>query len=130
MAEEKTLGEKAVRFIIVGLGNTVVDFAVFAVAIQFGLTSLLANVIAWLVAVSVSYIVNASWSFDRARSHRDALPRFLASGAIISLLVSSAAVGLLSGIIGLWPAKIGGTVLAAILNFFAARWSIENRIGR
>jgi putative flippase GtrA len=49
-------------------------------------------------------------------------------GALISLGVSSGVIAALSGWIGVWPAKILGVILAAILNFFAARWSIEDRI--
>ncbi|TIO99415.1 MAG: GtrA family protein, partial [Mesorhizobium sp.] len=30
--------------------------------------------------------------------------------------------------IGVWPAKIIGVVVAAVLNFLAARWSIEGRL--
>jgi putative flippase GtrA len=36
----------------------------------------------------------------------------------------------LAGIVGVWPAKIGGVIVAAVLNFLAARWSIEGRLLR
>lgn len=127
---EKNLAEKIFRFGIVGLGNTLVDFTVFWLCLRAGLPPLAGNVVAWTVAVLVSYAVNATWSFDRTRRHRDALPRFLAAGALISLLVSSLFVGLVSALTGLWPAKIAGTLVAAVLNFIAARWSIESRLGR
>lgn len=130
MSEEKPLGTKVLRFLTVGVANTAIDFAIFALGLKLGLPPLAANVLAWMVAVTFSYVVNANWSFDRQRRHSEALPRFVAMGAVISLLVSSFAVGLLTDVIGLWPAKIGGTIVAAILNFIAARWSIENRFGR
>lgn len=130
MTEEKPLGAKLLRFMTVGVANTAIDFAIFALALKLGMPALAANFLAWLVAVTFSYLANANWSFDRKRRHSEALPRFIAMGALISLLVSSFAVGLMTGVVGLWPAKIGGTIAAAILNFLAARWSIENRLGR
>ncbi len=130
MEQERSLHGKAVRFLIVGVGNTAIDFSVFGLLIYAGLTALLANLAAWLVAVVFSYVANANWSFERRVRHLPALLRFVASGALISLLVSSVAVGLLAGVVGLWPAKIAGTIVAAILNFVAARWSIENKLAR
>lgn len=130
MEQERPLQGKAVRFLIVGVGNTVIDFSIFGLLIHLGLTALLANLAAWLVAVVFSYVANANWSFERRVRHLPALLRFVASGALISLLVSSVAVGLLAGVVGLWPAKIAGTIVAAILNFVAARWSIENKLAR
>ncbi len=126
----RPLSSKAVRFLAVGLVNTAIDFSIFALLLAVGLPALASNALSWLVAVLFSYAANAQWSFERQRRHRDALPRFMLSGAAISLVVSTLTVGLLSGLVGLWPAKIGGTILAAILNFVAARWSIEDKLGR
>lgn len=121
---------KAVRFGVVGLLNTIVDLAVFALAIAASATPLFANLLAWLVAVSFSYALNSRWSFDRSiqLSEARSIGRFLTLGALISLGVSSGAIAVLAGTIGLWPAKILGVVVAAILNFLAAHWSIENRL--
>jgi len=119
---------KILRFLIVGVGNTAVDFAVFW--LLQGLAPLLANVIAWGVAVLFSYALNSSWTFQRGRSHWQALPRFVMGGALVSLAISSLSLGLLTGWIGLWPAKILGTVVAAALNFLVALWSIESARGR
>ncbi|RVB13375.1 GtrA family protein, partial [Mesorhizobium sp. M7A.F.Ca.CA.002.10.1.1] len=51
-------------------------------------------------------------------------------GGLISLGVSSLSIALFAGIAGVWPAKIAGVVVAAVLNFLAARWSIEGRFLR
>lgn len=127
-APQKTLADKVKRFLAVGLFNTAVDFSVFSLCLFAEFAPLAANGIAWLIAVLISYGLNARWSFDRSRSHLAALPRFMAAGALISLVVSSGFVGLIAPLTGLWPAKIAGTIAAAALNFVAARWSIENRI--
>ncbi len=91
---------------------------------------LVANVLAWAVAVTFSYIVNSRWSFEREEtlSTTQSVLRFVSLGALISLGVSSGVIAALAGWIGVWPAKILGVILAAILNFFAARWSIEDRL--
>jgi putative flippase GtrA len=130
MALENLPPRKIVRFFIVGTANTAIDFFVFGFLVSFGLASVLANVFAWMTAVCFSYLVNSSWSFDRNRSHRDAFPRFVASGALVSLFVSTVAVGYFGPLAGVWPAKIVGTVAGAVLNFFAARWAIERWLGR
>ena len=126
----RTLGNKAGRFLVVGLVNTVIDMAVFAILLALDARPLVANVLAWAVAVTFSYIVNSRWSFERDHtlSTTQSVLRFVSLGALISLGVSSGILAALAGWIGIWPAKILGVVLAAILNFFAARWSIEDRL--
>jgi len=126
----RTLGNKAGRFLVVGLFNTVIDMAVFAALLFVGLQPLVANVLAWVVAVAFSYVVNSRWSFERDEtlSGSQSLLRFVSLGALISLGVSSGLIAALAGWIGVWPAKVLGVALAAILNFFAARWSIEDKI--
>lgn len=128
--EGQGVATKAGRFVLVGLANTAIDLAVFALLVAASAPPLLANLGAWLVAVSFSYVANSRWSFERNRNlktHTSVL-RFMALGALISLGVSSGAIAALAGMIGLWPAKILGVVAAGVLNFVAARWSIEDRI--
>lgn len=121
---------KVARFLAVGVANTVIDLIVFAALLALGASPLIANGLAWSVAVIFSYLANSRWSFERDRGlseTRSAL-RFVSLGALISLGVSSAVIAGLAGFIGVWPAKILGIVIAAILNFIAARWSIENKL--
>lgn len=126
----RSFGEKALRFGAVGILNTLVDLASFGLLIALSVPALVANVGAWLVAVSFSYALNSRWSFERnAALHEGwSILRFFGLGALISLGVSSGAILTLTGLIGLWPAKILGIVMAAVLNFIAARWSIEDRL--
>lgn len=121
---------KIVRFGLVGVANSVVDLAVFTLAIWLGTTALLANLLGWAVAVCCSYVANSRWSFDRDTSVGEARSflRFVSLGALITLGVSSLTLLALTDLIGVFPAKLIGLVLAAILNFVAARWSIENRV--
>lgn len=129
-ASGRGLGGKFVRFATVGVFNTAIDLAVFALLVAVALHPLPANVLAWFVAVTFSYLVNAHWTFERAEglSHARSFVRFAGFGALISLGVSSLAILTLSQALGVWPAKILGVAVAVVLNFVAARWSIENRL--
>lgn len=124
--------KKMTRFGIVGIANTGVDFAVFAIAVNFVSLPIFANVIAWSVAVSFSYVINSRWTFmrDKNVSLFVSIVRFISLGALISLGVSTAAVQWLTDFIGLWPAKILGTLAAMVLNFIAAMWSIEGKVSK
>jgi putative flippase GtrA len=126
----RSLSGKAIRFGLVGLANSVVDLAVFAGALAAGAAPLLANLFGWGVAVVFSYLVNSRWSFERSAKVGDlrAAARFIGLGALITLGVSSGAIAALAGVIGVMPAKILGLAVAAVLNFLAARWSIEGRL--
>lgn len=129
---DRSLGGKMIRFAVVGLANTAIDLAAFTGLLWLALPPLGANVGAWLVAVAFSFIANRFWSFERDPSIplSHSVFRFVSLGALISLGVSSAFIVGLSGWIGVWPAKIVGIVVAAALNFLAARWSIEGRLLR
>lgn len=130
MAPPTNLPSKAIRFAVVGLANSGIDFLVFVVLATAGFPALLANLLAWAVAVSFSFAVNSRWTFESAgtlRRERSFL-RFALSGAAISLGSSSLALVVLAPIIGLVPAKIVGIVVGAVVNFFAARWSIEDKV--
>ena len=127
---QRGLGSKARRFIVVGIFGTAIDMTTFVLLIHAGIAALPANVGAWMVAVSFSYVLNSRWSFDRSEelSEGRSIIRFVSMGALISLGISSAFLAAFTGLIGLWPAKIVGVTVAAVLNFIAARWSIENRL--
>jgi putative flippase GtrA len=132
MTVERTrnVWQKAIRFGLVGLLNTLIDVATFALLIALSFPALAANVGAWLVAISASYMMNSRWSFERDKQLREgwSILRFVGLGALVSLGISSGAILALAPVIGLWPAKILGVAAAAVLNFIAARWSIENRL--
>ncbi|MGX8012111.1 GtrA family protein [Mesorhizobium sp. ORM8.1] len=127
---QRSTGSKILRFALVGLANTCIDLAAFFLLLRLAMPPLAANVAAWFVAVVFSFVANGFWSFERdpgIRLHHSFL-RFVSLGALISLGVSSLSIAVLAGTVGVWPAKIGGVIVAAVLNFLAARWSIEGRL--
>lgn len=124
------LGGKLGRFAIVGLANTAIDLVVFYLAFNLTGRALLSNLAAWCVAVIFSFAANSLWSFDRdpGKPVARSFFQFVSLGALISLGVSNLSLLLLSGTVGVWPAKLTGVVVAAALNFAAAKWSIEGRL--
>ena len=126
----RTTGDKIIRFAMVGVVNTVIDLASFSLLLWLKAPPLGANLGAWMVAVAFSFVANGFWSFERdpAISLHSAFFRFVSLGALISLGVSSLSIAVLAGMVGVWPAKIAGVILGAVLNFLAARWSIEGRL--
>ena len=57
-------GLQVSRYALVGIGNTVTDFGVFALLFYaVHVLPLWANAIAFLVAVSQSYLLNSFWTF-------------------------------------------------------------------
>src|SRR5262245_34339800 len=83
---------KAASFAAVGVVNSVIDFGVFWIAVQYlGLPIIPANILSWLVAVSNSYVMNSFITFAR-ESNRElrwrAYATFLGSG-IAGLVVNT-----------------------------------------
>ncbi len=63
---ERALVLKALSFALVGLVNSAVDFGVFSFAYYYlALPIITANVAAWFVAVSGSYVMNSLTTFAR-----------------------------------------------------------------
>src|SRR5690606_31520628 len=91
--QPRRLSSKAVRFAAVGIANSGIDFAVFTALAWAGIPALIANVLAWAVAVTFSYAVNSRWTFeaDEALGKQKSFIRFALSGAAISLGSSSLA---------------------------------------
>lgn len=126
----RTIATRMRRFAVVGVANTLIDIVAFAALVAIAVPPLVANVVAWLIAVTFSYAVNSRWSFERDGTVPElhSFVRFAGLGALISLGISTGAIAALTGLIGVWPAKLLGVAVAVVLNFVAARWSIENRL--
>src|SRR5690606_6477680 len=124
------LSTKALRFIVVGLANSAIDFAVFAGLAWLGIAALLANLLAWAVAVSFSFAVNSRWTFESSEhlARENSFVRFALSGAAISLGSSSLSLILLSRCIAILPPKLVCIIICSVMNIFAARWTIVEKV--
>jgi len=115
---------KMASFALVGLGNTVVDFGVFTLAYEyFKLPLVASNIVAWLVAVSGSYVVNTLTTF-RAESGRVLRRKdyftFVASG-VLGVIATTTTLVVLSHSLPVMVAK-----LISILAGFAVNFAMSN----
>lgn len=64
MSIKKLYASQTVRYAATGVLNTTTDFVLFLVATYaLNLPLLVANILAWLAAVSQSYVINKNWTF-------------------------------------------------------------------
>jgi putative flippase GtrA len=121
-ALEARLGlfKKAGSFAAIGVVNTAIDFGVFVLAYQFaGLPLIPANVVAWIVAVSGSYVMNSYITFA-AESGRQLRPRaygtFVLSG-IVGLVANTTVLFLASYVMPVLIAKLIAIGVSFLVNF-------------
>jgi putative flippase GtrA len=121
---------EALKFGLVGAMNTVVNFAVFNALIFtiFPNGQLKANVIATLVALSVSFLLNRHWTYrDRPRSavRRAYVLFFFFNG--VGLAIELGVLGLtkyglgLDSVMAINAAKLLGVVLGTVFRFWSYR---------
>lgn len=117
---ERAVALKAASFAMVGVVNTAIDFSVFWTTVHFlGWPLVPANVLAWLVAVSFSYVMNSFITFGpesgRVLRWRD-YATFLASG-VAGMVASTATLFALSFVMPLLAAKLISIAISFVVNF-------------
>jgi putative flippase GtrA len=119
---ERAIALKAISFASVGVINTLIDLSVFWISYNLlGLPLVACNVLAWLVAVSFSYIMNSFVTFGpesgRVLRWRDYLT-FAASG-IAGMIAATATLVVLSRWLGLavLVAKLLSILVSFVVNF-------------
>jgi len=117
---ERAVALKAASFAMVGVVNTAIDFSVFWTTVHFlGWPLVPANVLAWLVAVSFSYVMNSFITFGpesgRVLRWRD-YATFLASG-VAGMVASTATLFALSYVLPVLAAKLISIAISFVVNF-------------
>lgn len=117
---ERAFALKAISFAMVGLVNTAIDFSVFWTAAEILHWPLVpANVIAWLVAVSCSYVMNSFITFGPESGHtlrwRD-YATFVTSG-VAGMVAATSTLFALSYVMPLLVAKLVSILVAFAVNF-------------
>lgn len=117
---------KVVSFALIGVGNTAVDFGVFMLAYKFfGLPIVAANVVAWLVAVSGSYVMNTFITFHAETGKILRIKHYISfvMSGILGMIATTTALIVLSLYIHVMIAK-----LLSILVGFAVNFTMSNFI--
>ena len=111
---------KAASFALVGVFNTFVDLGVFLAAYNvLKLPLIPANVLAWLVAVSGSYVMNSFITFaaeSGRRLHWRAYAAFVASG-IAGVITNTAILVVASYWLPVLAAKLLAIAVSFVVNF-------------
>lgn len=112
--------QKIVHFALIGVGNTLIDFSVFTIAYKVaGLPIVASNVVAWMVAVSCSYVLNTYITFHaesgRLLRCRDYLA-FAASG-VLGMVMTTSVLVLLSLYVHVLLAKAMSVLVGFAVNF-------------
>jgi len=113
---QRGISLKAASFATIGVVNTLIDLGVFLIAYSvFALSLVPANVLAWLVAVSCSYVMNSFVTFARESGRKLRLRdygSFVASG--IAGVVTNTTVLVIAA---LWMPVLAAKLLAIAASF-------------
>ncbi len=117
---ERMVVLKALSFGTIGVVNSIVDAGIFFLALWLLTSSLVAaNVLAWLVAVSGSYVMNSYVTFaaESGRTLRLAdYGRFVASG-IVGVIASTTTLVVAAMVMPVWAAKALAILVSFLVNF-------------
>jgi putative flippase GtrA len=118
--EDRAVSLKALSFALVGIVNTLIDLGIFLIAYNgFSLPLVPANILAWIVAVSCSYVMNSFITFAaesggklRWRSYGT----FLVSG-VAGVIVNTSVLVVASFWIPVLAAKLLAILASFVVNF-------------
>jgi putative flippase GtrA len=119
---ERALALKAISFGLVGLVNSAIDFAVFSFCYYYvGLPVITANTLAWVVAVSGSYVMNSTITFAAESGRRLDFKSYLAFAVsqIAGFLGNTLTVWCLVTLffVPAWAAKVSAILVSFVINF-------------
>lgn len=117
--------KKPVRFVIVGVANTLIDFSVLFALTEWGVALIPANMIATFVALTFSFFVNRSFTFGATGNTAPQALKFV----LVTLfgLWALQPIVLLAGIwvfepllaerVALFLSKVAATIVSMVFNF-------------
>jgi putative flippase GtrA len=130
---ERAFVLKAASFASVGFINSLIDFAVFWVAVQyFGMALIPANVLSWLVAITNSFVMNSFITFARESGRKLRWRAYLAFagvglfGLVVNTTTLIVAVQLLPRLIADPVQQLAAAKGCAILASFLVNFSLSN----
>jgi len=117
---ERAVALKALSFALVGLVNTAVDAAIFFLLLAYVTPSLVvANVAAWFVANTGSYVMNSLTTFSAETDGKLRLKHyagFVGSG-LVAVTASTVTVVIAAKFMPVWTAKAIAILVSFAVNF-------------
>lgn len=120
---------RALKFGLVGIANTGLDFALFTgLTLGAGLSPVAANVASYSAGIALSFTLNRAWTF-RDRNRRRAWTQLLmfAAGSLAGLAVSTTVVALLVPLWGPLPAKAASVGVTFAWNYLFSNFVVFKR---
>ena len=117
---ERAVALKAVSFAVVGLINTAVDATVFFLLLGYVTSSLvIANVAAWVVANTGSYVMNSLTTFSAETDGKLRLKHYaaFAGSGLVAMTASTVTVVLAANLLPIWAAKAIAILASFVVNF-------------
>jgi putative flippase GtrA len=123
---ERAVALKAASFALIGVVNSLVDFGVFSLGYYYlNLPIVAANTLAWIVAVTGSYVMNSTITFAHESGRKLSSRSYLgfALSQVAGFLANTVTVWCLVELaqVPAWAAKV-----AAILVSFAVNFSLSH----
>lgn len=130
---DKYVNRETITYAIAGVLTTVVNyFSYYLFCRIIGIETLIANVIAWVIAVVFAYIINDKWVFRSLKvSIRNEIEKIIKffGARIFSLIVEEVGLILFVSILG-WNdliVKAALAVVVIIMNYFFSKLFIFNK---
>ena len=119
---ERAVALKVLSFGLVGLVNSAVDFGVFSFAYYYlGLPIIAANSLAWVVAVTGSYVLNSTITFAAESGRKLGFRRYFAFALsqVAGFFANTATVWCLVELllVPAWAAKVAAIAVSFAVNF-------------
>ncbi len=119
---ERAVALKAVSFALVGVVNSAIDFGVFSLGYYYlKLPVIGANTLAWVVAVSGSYVLNSTITFAHESGRKLTLRNYVnfALSQVAGFFANTATVWCLVVLLFVpaWAAKVAAIAVSFVVNF-------------
>ena len=127
---EKKTYKQFLKFAIVGIANTLINLAVLYILTEFfGIYYMLSAVIAFLFAVTNSFLLNKTWTFEEKIKYKtkSKYAKFIFV-SIIALVVNLILLYALVEYLGVWymAAQVIGILSNLLVNFFGNKlWTFK-----
>ena len=118
--ERRAVSLKALSFALVGLVNTAVDAAVFFLMLAYVTSSLVvANVSAWAVAVTGSYVMNSFTTFAAETGRELKLKDYIGfvGSGLAAVIATTTTVVIAAKFMPVWSAKAIAILVSFVVNF-------------
>ena len=117
---ERTVALKAISFAVVGLVNTAVDATIFFLLLAYVTPSLaIANITAWFIANTGSYVMNSFTTFSAETGGRLRLKDYagFAGSGLVAVTATTITVVLAANYLPVWGAKGVAILVSFVVNF-------------